>query len=112
MRGGSRGVRALLASATLIPIVALGWLGVRVLDQDRALERQRRRERLEITAGRVALALHTRLAGIEEQLAIGAGMHFSASGIDGDTLYQPVTISLAEPSFEAAEQAEYARNDL
>ena len=39
----------LLAAATLIPIGVLSWLGVRIVQQDRDVERQRRREALEVS---------------------------------------------------------------
>src|SRR5690348_4787090 len=42
---------ALLAG---VPLVALGWLGWRMLDQDRALERQQIRERLDTNAALLA----------------------------------------------------------
>jgi hypothetical protein len=74
IRSGRRTIPVLLASATLIPIVALGWLGLRVLDQDHALEGQRRRERLDLAAGRLALAIERRLQELEERLARG-GRH-------------------------------------
>ena len=37
-----------------IPLAALGWLGWRLLVQERALEQQRQRERLEDAAGTTA----------------------------------------------------------
>ena len=37
-----------------IPLAALGWLGWRLLEQDRALETQRLRERLENAASLLA----------------------------------------------------------
>jgi signal transduction histidine kinase len=112
MGGGPRALPALLAAATLLPIGALGWLGVRVLEQDRALDRQRSRERLEFAAGRVAFALEGRLSEVEEQLGSGTGMRFSTAGIDSGVLYQPVGPGAPPPSFDAAEEAEFARRDL
>ena len=52
----TRKLPVLFAAATLVPIAVLCWLGIRTLDQDRDAERQRRRERLEVAAGRVALS--------------------------------------------------------
>ncbi len=49
----------LLAIATLVPIGTLGWLALRLLRQDREMERQRRRENLEYAAGRAALAFES-----------------------------------------------------
>jgi len=65
-----------LAAATLIPIGALSWLGVRVLQQDRDVERERQRQSLEVAAGRLALEIERRLQEIEERLAKGQGIRF------------------------------------
>jgi Tol biopolymer transport system component len=72
----------MLALATLIPIGALSWLGMRTLQQDRELERQRRRERLEVAAGRVALGIERQLQTIEERLAAGNGLRLNSRGIE------------------------------
>lgn len=108
-----------LAAATLIPIGALSWLGMRTLQQDRELERQRRRERLEVTAGRVALEIGRRLQGIDEQLARGSGVHFLPTGIESSpdipVLFQPIETSPPEappPSLAAAEAEEFQRRNL
>ncbi len=45
---------ALFVVISGVPLVALGWLGWRVLQQDRALETQRLRERLDSAATLVA----------------------------------------------------------
>ena len=79
--GGRRAIPLLLAAATLLPIAALGWLSARILQQDRAIERQRRVEDLKLTAGRLALQVEGRLAGIEDQLAKGRGIRFTAAGL-------------------------------
>ena len=59
----------LFLGITLVLIVALGWLGGRLLQQDRALERQRVQDRLELAADRAAAAFARRLAAIEDSLA-------------------------------------------
>ncbi len=59
----------LFLGITLVLIVALGWLGGRLLQQDRALERQRVQDRLELAADRAAAALTRSLAAIEDSLA-------------------------------------------
>jgi hypothetical protein len=46
---------------TLLFAAVIGWLGVRLLQQDRDLARQRRREQLEAVADRVGGALYRRL---------------------------------------------------
>jgi signal transduction histidine kinase len=109
----------LLALATLIPIGALGWLGARTLQQDRELERQRRRERLEVAAARVALDIERHFQSLEERLAMGTGIRFSSSGIESSPalpiLYQPVDIGLTpaptSPLLVSAEVQEFQRHD-
>jgi signal transduction histidine kinase len=58
---------AFLAFA-LAPVAALGWLGWRLLEQERALERQRAHERLQNAADRVAATLARQLTQIEGRL--------------------------------------------
>ena len=112
---GKRAIPLLLAAATLLPIAALGWLGARVLQQDRAGERQRRAEDLKLAAGQLALAVEGRLADIEDQLATGKGIRFTEEGLGPGVLYQPETVP-APPIplglFEEAETLEFQRRDL
>ena len=92
----------LLAAATLIPIGVLSWLGVRIIQQDRDVERQRRREALEVGAGHLALQIERKLQEIEDQLATGEGIALA-------------TLSEEEPAvslFAEAEAAEFHRRDL
>ena len=97
-----RKIPLLLAAATLIPIGALSWLGARILRQDRDVERQRRREALEVAAGRLALNIERRLQDIEEQLPKGGGTPLALS-----TGEEPPASVFAE-----AETAEFQRRDL
>jgi signal transduction histidine kinase len=92
----------LLAAATLLPIGALSWLGVRVVQQDRDLERQRRREALEVSAGRVALQIERRLQDIEDNLGRNGGLTLAAMP------EQEPPASL----FADGEAAEFQRRDL
>ena len=108
-----RAIPVLLAIATLVPIGALGWLGVRILRQDRDIERQRRRERLEVSAGRLALEIDRRFIAIEEQLAAGSGILLTSDSA-GALLYQPVEPAaepIAATVFAAADALEFQRND-
>src|SRR5687767_8974139 len=92
----------LLAAATLIPIGVLSWLGVRIVQQDRDVERQRRREALEVGAGHLALQIERKLQEIEDQLATGEGIALA-------------TASEEEPAvslFTDAEAAEFHRRDF
>ncbi len=111
----------MLALATLIPIGALGWLGGRTLGQDRELERQRRRERLEVAAGRVALDIERHLQDIEERVSAGHGIRFTLTRVESSqefpVLYQPVDIGLTpaptSPLLVSAEVEEFQRrNDM
>ena len=77
----TRKLPALFAVATLLPIAVLGWLGLRTLQQDRDLERQRRHDRLEVEAGRIALSIEEDLQRLEARLAAGEGVRFVTSGI-------------------------------
>ena len=81
----TRKVPVLFAVATLLPIAALCWLGIHALKQDRDLERQRRREGLEVAAGRVALDIEQDLQQIEAKLAEGNGIRFLSTGIVAPT---------------------------
>jgi signal transduction histidine kinase len=122
---------AFLAFA-LAPVAALGWLGWRLLEQERALERQRAHERLQNAADRVAATLARQLTEIEGRLGsllvtpdhqIGSAAseftgHFedalivvlSSRGIDGyprgRLLYYPFLPSAPEPPAETFAQAE------
>ena len=107
----------LFAAATLVPIGALTWLGVRSLQQDRDVERQRQREGLEVAAGRLALDIERALQDIEHRLAGGAGIHFLPSSLkaDPELLYQPT--AQAEDNVQPlllaeAEAEEFQRHNL
>src|SRR5947208_13921706 len=92
----------LLAAATLIPIGALSWLGVRIVEQDRDVERQRRREALEVSTGRLALEIERKLQEIEDQLGKDGGIALAAVSEE-----EPHASVLAK-----AEAAEFQRHDL
>jgi two-component system, OmpR family, phosphate regulon sensor histidine kinase PhoR len=109
----------LLAAATLIPIALLGWLGLRLLRQDRDLERQRGQERLKLAASGLALALERRLGTLEEQLAQGDGIRLTPAGLEPGAgavlLYRGDPIPAADttgPEFREAETLEFQRGDL
>lgn len=119
-----RNIPVLLAVATLLPIGVLSWLAFRILQQDRDVERQRSRERLEVVAGRLALDIDRRFQDLEEQLARGpsgnaVAVQFRSSGLDVTgtfrLLYQPVGAA-DDPALssylEAAQVAEFQRHDL
>ena len=110
----TRRLPVFFAAATLVPIAVLVWLGVRTLDQDRGLERQRRRERLEVAAGRVALDIEKDLQRIEATLAQGDGIRFLPTHIETPDnvrlLFRPdvpqLSASLSDQLAAAARQEE------
>jgi signal transduction histidine kinase len=108
----------LLAAATLIPVGALGWLGLRTLEQDRALTRQRQRELLEVASERAALAIERRLQEIEDRLVTGSGLHYASTGItstrDIPIVFQPIETASPDtiPALVAAETEEFQRRNL
>ena len=108
-----------IGAATLVPVVALVWLGLRVLQQDQDIERQRRRERLEVAAGRLALELERALQETEDRLARGEGIRLLPAGLDASAgpavLYQPdasVETPASLPALAAAEILEFQTRDL
>jgi signal transduction histidine kinase len=119
MHVGARRVPVFLSAATLIPIAALGWLGMRTLQQERELESQRQRDRLEVAAGRVALDIERRLQDTEEKLTRGAGVQFLPTGIVSGAnlrvLFQPIQTPLGVvslTSLAAAEVQEFRQRNL
>jgi len=98
---------------------ALAWLSVRVLQQDHELDSRRRRERLQVAAGRLALEIERRLEAVEDPLTQGHGIHFTANGIESAPgfapLFEPDLPSVAhrDPAQVAeAEALEYRQGDL
>jgi signal transduction histidine kinase len=63
---------ALFVILAVMPVATLGWLGWRLLEQDRALENQRSRERLEDTATLVSHEIDRSLARWEDLLVTAA----------------------------------------
>jgi signal transduction histidine kinase len=107
-----------IGAATLVPIVALIWLGVRVLRQE---ERERASERLDVAARRLALDIERQLQDVEDRLSRGTGIRLLPSGLDARTdgagiiLYQPLLIDVPAPvssDLNAAEMREFQQRDL
>lgn len=121
-----------LVSITLALTAALVWLGVRMIRQDRLLEEQRVRERLETAAGATTALLQRRLSGIEAELvqfdhaATRAGrldegallVELRPGRVDaypsGRLLYLPLagTAAMSPAAFSPAEQLEFRVRDL
>jgi signal transduction histidine kinase len=87
---------------------ALGWLGWQWLDQDRAVERQRRRERLENAATGIAGALQLAITNGQARVRIASG----SVSVDppGALAFLPLHSSspAASPVFTEAETAEFS----
>lgn len=66
-----RRLLALIVGVTVVPLGAFLWLGWKLAAQDRAIDTQRRRERLELAAERVVASLERALSGAERALASG-----------------------------------------
>jgi len=109
-----RKLPGLFLAATLVPVVALVWLGWRLLEQDRALENQRIVERLEDAADLIAAAMDRRISGIQDRLAEpdsfftssdppadGLIVRFGAADLDA---YPPGRL-LFRPQIDSVEQA-------
>jgi len=119
-------VTALFFAVAAISVLALLWLGVRLLEQDRALEAQRLQERRESAADRLVAALEQAPSVEERMLAtlperpsptVGEGavvVIADHTGIlvwpEGALLYYPWVPPIKEPPGEAylaAERAEF-----
>jgi hypothetical protein len=74
---------ALFLVVTLLPAAALVWLGWRLIEQDRRLERQRVQDLVESTASSVSAALERELGAIERQLVSAAATPEDAGLVDG-----------------------------
>jgi len=109
---------------------ALGWLGWKLVKQDRALEGQRMQERLELAVDHMAAALQQSLTDLESYLSFvpSPGAKEPPDGVmvlqvtkrtvnafpPGCLLYYPVIPDGEEPpaaTFVAGETLEYQRND-
>ncbi len=113
-----------------VPFVALIWLGWHLVEQDRALEERRFRERLESAAGLICRELDSRIAAWEQSMLTvpedlsaalppgGACVVFDSDGAvrhqSGRLLFLPRLPSRGEPSsglFAAGEALEYREAD-
>jgi len=121
-----RRVLVLFVASTLVPSVALGWLAWWAVKQNRALDKQREIEGLELVADRVCGALDRALTGLQSRLdAPAASLPEGAILLNADPqnleaipagrlVYYPVTPAGAEPPsvrFAAADELELQRKD-
>jgi signal transduction histidine kinase len=102
---GKRNIAISFVAATLVPIGVLTWFGVRVLQMDRDVERQRTNELLKISAQKLALELKARFGEIEDRLRRTDGLQFTIGGIraagTAPLLYQPQAPADSEIPAEA-----------
>lgn len=123
-------VTALFFGIATVSACALIFLGVRLFEQDRALQAQRLQEKRESAADRLVAALELALSAEERRLAdrpeganpeVGPGAVLLAADHtairvwpDGALLYQPVAPTVQEPPvapFLAAEKSEFVDRD-
>lgn len=125
-----RHVLAIFLAVALVSAGALAWPAWLLLEQDKAVEIQRRQERLEQAADSAAAVMQGSLVDLEFQLASNRGrMADPPSGVlifgvdrggmtvrpEGGLLYYPEAPRAAEApagAFAEAEQMEFARKDL
>ena len=60
----------ILVLLSLVSVSAVGWFGFKLLEQDRMVQAQRRQERLEQAADRLAASLRGSLAETGERLSV------------------------------------------
>jgi signal transduction histidine kinase len=121
---------ALFLVVTLVPAAAIVWLGMRILRQDRALERQQVQDRLERDADGVAAALGRELNALDQRLddlltvpdgLASAGALVVVLAEDGvrahvgaPLVFVPSVRAIAEPdpsTWRRGETSEFSRND-
>ena len=122
-----RGLTALIVAITVVPLAILSWLGWRLLEQDRAFERQQVQQRVERATDRVVAALHRGVSASESRLAAGAGdwpegavaVIFRNDRVDATPrerlAFLPVVAPLPEApaaTFAGGEDLEFRRGDL
>ncbi len=122
-----RNLVALVIGVMVVPLLALPWLGWRLLEQDRALEGQQVQQRVERAADLVVAALQRTITASEQRLT-GDGaawpdgaiaVTFGEAQMDvvpaARVAYWPVTPQMPEASgatFAAAEQIELRDGNL
>src|SRR6266536_572053 len=118
----SRQVLAIFLCIILMCAAALAWLGGQVLEQDRSLESQRVRERLESAAEHIAGTLERGLSLLDSKPPPDGAVTLSASsrGVRvqpaGGLLYYPAAPAAGDadepkPIFAEGERLEYQRSD-
>lgn len=130
--------RSLLSTAVLVAFLAvalvsataMGWLGWLLLEQDKALDVQRQRERIEQAADRAAAVMQRALADLQSAagsefardasappgvLTISLAPDGTVVAPEGRLLHVPVRRAVHEastPAFSEGEQLEFSSSDL
>lgn len=118
-----RGILAAVVAVVVLPSVMLVTLGIRLLDQDRALEERRRRELAEASLDRAVSSIQKDLAVIQRRIASGIAWPADDLAPDalllrngvGRLLYLPRAPALPEPPaapFADADRAEFQAGDI
>jgi hypothetical protein len=117
---------ALIATITVVPLGVFLWLGLRLIEQDRVLEQQQARERLQTATDLIVATLQRSIAASEQKLASGAqdwpegavSVTFFPDHVEAlprrRIAFLPAVPSLAHvpaERFEAAEAIEFRRHD-
>jgi len=117
----------LISAVTLVPLITLLWVGWRLFEQDRVLERQQVRRRVEHGADLLVGALQRSIAASEQQIASGASeMPSGVVAVNirdgvvevlprGRIAYVPQVPSLREApadAFASGEALEFRQRDL
>jgi len=117
-----RHVLVIFIAVALVSAAALAWLMWLLLEQDKTVEMQRSRERLEQFADRAAAVMQSKLADLDRAVEPPSGVVFVTFRVDeirvkpeGGLLYYPQAPKRPEAAaslFVEGEQAEFARSDL
>jgi signal transduction histidine kinase len=94
--GGPKRLLWSFAIVLLLPAVAVGWLGLRLIQQDRELESRQRRERRDIAGERVVAGLERAVSATERQLRA------ASPGIDIPPDADAVLVTMGAAGLEAS----------
>src|SRR5687767_9704874 len=112
---------SIFVAVAVVSAAALAWLMWLLLEQDKAVELQRRQERLEQAADRAAAVMQAALSELDRGSDLPDGVIAVRLGADGlhvsppnGLLYYSEVLrpsALTDDPFLSGEQAEFARND-
>jgi signal transduction histidine kinase len=117
---------ALIATITVVPLGVFLWLGLRLIEQDRVLEQQQARERLQTATDLIVATLQRLIAASEQKLASGAqdwpegavSVTFFPDHVEAFPRRRIAFLPAAPPlahvpaeRFQAAEAIEFQRHD-